>query len=89
MKKVSKKALTKQLRRDVELKVARDVGKKAKKRLGARLGRGIRKLAVFSFLTFVVTFCIYMFNLENKLLYYVVYPFLHRHYDSQNRDRRI
>lgn len=89
MKKVSKKSLAKQVRRDVELKVARGVGKKAKKRLCARLGRGVRKLAVFSLITFVVTFCIYMFNLENKLLYYVVYPFLNRHYDSQTRDRRI
>lgn len=47
------------------------------------------KLFGFAFLTFVVTFCIYMFNLENKLLYYVVRPFLNKHYDSQNRDRRI
>jgi len=47
------------------------------------------KLFGFAFLTFIVTFCIYMFNLENKLLYYVVRPFLNRHYDSQNRDRRI
>jgi hypothetical protein len=49
----------------------------------------IGRLFGFAFLTFAVTFCIYMFNLENKLLYYVVRPFLNRHYDSQNRDRRI
>ena len=30
-----------------------------------------------------------MFNLENKLIYYVIRPFLNRHYDSQKRDRRI
>ena len=30
-----------------------------------------------------------MFNLENKLIYYVIRPFLNKHYDSQKRDRRI
>ena len=38
---------------------------------------------------FVVTFSLYMFNGENKLIYYVVRPFLNKHYDSQVRDRRI
>ncbi|MGI6027446.1 MAG: hypothetical protein ACOX7G_10810 [Candidatus Scatomorpha sp.] len=47
------------------------------------------KLTLFGFLTFLVTFTIYMFNLENKLIYYVIRPFLNKHYDSQKRDRRI
>jgi hypothetical protein len=47
------------------------------------------KLFLFALITFIVTFCIYMFNLENKLLYYVVRPFLNRHYNAQTRDRRI
>jgi hypothetical protein len=38
---------------------------------------------------FAVTFSLYMFNGENKLIYYVVRPFLNRHYDSQVRDRKI
>lgn len=38
---------------------------------------------------FAVTFAVYMFNLENKLIYYVVRPFLNKHYDSQVRDRKI
>lgn len=38
---------------------------------------------------FVVTFTVYMFNLENKLIYRYVYPFLQKHYNSQKRDRRI
>ncbi|MGL6014813.1 MAG: hypothetical protein ACRCZU_01780 [Selenomonadaceae bacterium] len=38
---------------------------------------------------FVVTFSIYWFNLENKLIYYVVRPFLNKHYDAMPRDRRI
>lgn len=38
---------------------------------------------------FVTTFTVYMFNLENKLIYYVIRPFLNKHYDAQVRDRRI
>ncbi len=38
---------------------------------------------------FAATFTIYMFNLENKLIYYVIRPFLNAHYDSQKRDKRI
>ena len=47
------------------------------------------KLALLLFGAFVATFTIYMFNLENKLIYYVIRPFLNKHYDSQKRDRRI
>ena len=47
------------------------------------------KLALLLFGAFVETFTIYMFNLENKLIYYVIRPFLNKHYDSQKRDRRI
>ena len=56
-----------------------------KKKLIGILG----KLALLLFGAFVATFTIYMFNLENKLIYYVIRPFLNRHYDSQKRDRRI
>ena len=38
---------------------------------------------------FLGTFAIYMLNLENKLIYNVVYPFLQDHYNAQQRDRRI
>ena len=47
------------------------------------------KLALVLLGAFVATFTLYMFNLENKLIYYVIRPFLNRHYDSQKRDRRI
>lgn len=66
--------------------------KKAKKEKVPAKKRALKifgKLTLFGFLTFLVTFTIYMFNLENKLLYYVVRPFLNKHYDSQKRDRRI
>ena len=47
------------------------------------------KLGIAGLIGFVVTFAIYMSNAENKLIYYVIRPFLNKHYDSQVRDRRI
>lgn len=47
------------------------------------------KVGLVGFVGFVATFTIYMFNLENKLIYYVLRPFLTKHYDSQVRDKRI
>ena len=53
------------------------------------MGRVLWKLLIVGAIGFVVTFAIYMLNLENKLIYNVVYPFLQNHYDAQQRDRRI
>ena len=47
------------------------------------------KVGLVGFIGFVATFTIYMFNPENKLIYYVLRPFLNKHYDSQVRDKRI
>ena len=47
------------------------------------------KVSLFGFIGFVATFTLYMFNLENKLIYYVIRPFLNKHYDSQVRNRKI
>ena len=47
------------------------------------------KVGLFGFIGFVGTFGLYMFNGENKLIYYVVRPFLNKHYDSQVRDRKV
>jgi len=47
------------------------------------------KLLGIVLVLFVATFTLYMTNGENKLIYYVVRPFLNKHYDSQSRDRRI
>ena len=63
--------------------------KKAKLPAKKRALKIVGKLTLFGFITFFVTFGIYMFNLENKLIYYVIRPFLNKHYDSQKRDRRI
>ena len=53
------------------------------------LGKLLGKLALAALILFVVTFTMYMTNAENKLIYYVVRPFLNKHYDAQVRDRRI
>ena len=63
--------------------------KKAKLPAKKRALKIVGKLTLFGFITVLVTFGIYMFNLENKLIYYVIRPFLNKHYDSQKRDRRI
>ena len=47
------------------------------------------KVGLVGFIGFVATFSIYMFTLENKLIYYVLRPLLNKHYDSQVRDKRI
>ena len=47
------------------------------------------KLIVIGLVSFVATFALYMFNGENKLIYYVVRPLLNKHYDAQVRDRRV
>ena len=47
------------------------------------------KLLVIGLVFFVSTFALYMFNGENKLIYYVIRPLLNKHYDSQVRDRKI
>ena len=49
----------------------------------------LKKLVVIGLVGFVATFALYMFNGENKLIYYVIRPLLNKHYDSQVRDRRI
>lgn len=47
------------------------------------------KTALVGLIAFVATFALYMFNGENKLIYYVIRPLLNKHYDSQVRDRKI
>ena len=47
------------------------------------------KTLLVGLIFFVATFTLYITNGENKLIYYVVRPFLNKHYDSQQRDRRI
>ena len=53
------------------------------------MGKVLWKLLIVGAIGFVVTFAIYMLNLENKLIYRFVYPVLQKHYDNQKRDRRV
>lgn len=53
------------------------------------IGKLLGKLCLVALIFFVVTFGIYITNAENKLIYYVIRPFLNKHYDSQTRDRKI
>ena len=47
------------------------------------------KVLLIGLIGFVATFTLYITNGENKLIYYVIRPFLNRHYDSQVRDRKV
>ena len=49
----------------------------------------LKKFTLIALITFVLTFTLYITNGENKLIYYVIRPFLNKHYDSQVRDRKI
>ena len=49
----------------------------------------LKSLLITAALLFAGTFTIYYLNLEYKLIYKVIYPLLQKHYNSQQRDRRI
>ena len=49
----------------------------------------LKTVVLTGLIGFVLTFTLYMTNGENKLIYYVIRPFLNKHYDSQVRDRKI
>ena len=55
----------------------------------AFLLKALGKLVLIAFILFAATFTLYITNGENKLIYYVVRPFLNKHYDAQVRDKRI
>ena len=47
------------------------------------------KILLIGLIGFVATFTLYITNGENKLIYYVIRPFLNRHYDTRVRDRKV
>ncbi len=49
----------------------------------------LKSLLITAALLFAGMFTIYYLNLENKLIYKAIYPLLQKHYNSQQRDRRI
>lgn len=63
--------------------------KKCSCKLLKLLGKLLGKVALIGLIGFVLTFALYITNGENKLIYYVIRPWLNKHYDSQVRDRKI
>ena len=59
--------------------------KNAKKRGGCLPLRILRKLFGVLAMTYAVLFAVFFFDLDGKLLYYVVEPFLVKHYDKMER----
>ncbi len=55
----------------------------------AFLLKAFSRLALIALILFAATFTLYITNGENKLIYYVIRPFLNKHYDAQVRDKRI
>lgn len=47
------------------------------------------KAAIAAAALWVLTMLIYWFNLDNKLIYYLVRPLLNRGYDRQKRDVKL
>ena len=57
----------------------------AKKRGGCMLLRILRKLFGVLAAVYAVLFAVFFFDLDGKLLYYVVEPFLDKHYNKMER----
>ena len=55
------------------------------KKFGKVLFKILGKTLLVALIAFVATFALYMFNGENKLIYYVIRPFLNKHYDRMER----
>ena len=55
----------------------------------AFLLKALGKLVLIALIIFAATVTLYITNGENKLIYYVIRPFLNKHYDAQVRDKRI
>ena len=51
----------------------------------SKFGKILGKLLGATLLANVVLFIVFFFDLDGKLLYYVVEPFLKKHYDNMER----
>ena len=51
----------------------------------SKFGKILGKLLGITLLANVVLFIVFFFDLDGKLLYYVVEPFLKKHYDNMER----
>ena len=59
--------------------------KKCKCKCGCKVGKFIGKLIGIVILANVALFAVFFFDLDGKLLYNVVEPFLKKHYDNMER----
>lgn len=59
--------------------------KKCKCKCGCKVGKFIGKLIGIAILANVALFAVFFFDLDGKLLYNVVEPFLKKHYDNMER----
>jgi len=59
--------------------------KKCKCKVGCKIGRFFGKLLGIALLANVALFVVFFFDLDGKLLFNVVEPFLKKHYDNMER----
>ena len=57
--------------------------------LGKKIGKFFLKLFLIVFAVFAGIFAIFFFDLDGKLLFYVVEPFLKKHYDNMERKDKL
>lgn len=50
-----------------------------------KLWKILKTLGIIGIIAYVILFIVFFFDLDGKLLYYVVEPFLCKHYDSIER----
>ena len=60
-------------------------GKKKAKKKAKKVKRLVRKTVATVAAVYGGLFCVFYFDLDGKLLYYVVEPFLKNHYDHMER----
>ena len=53
--------------------------------IGCKIAKFFLKLVGIVFAFFAVLFCIFFFDLDGKLLYNVVEPFMKKHFDNMER----
>ena len=57
--------------------------KKAKKK--SKVGSIVKKTLGIAGLAYAGLFCVFYFDLDGKLLYYIVEPFMKNHFDNMER----
>ncbi|MBP3538912.1 MAG: hypothetical protein J6J62_03605 [Oscillospiraceae bacterium] len=59
--------------------------KKCKCKCCSKLGKLLKKLFIIAFAANAALFAVFFFDLDGKLLFHVVEPFLKKHYDNMER----